>query len=30
MKEVAEVDRTLCNELRYLNCSAYIVKKIYQ
>jgi len=28
MKEVAELFRTLCNEHRYFNCSAYVVEKI--
>ena len=27
MKAVAEIRRTLCNEHRYLNCSAFVIKK---
>jgi len=27
VKAVAEICRTLCNEHRYLNCSAYVIKK---
>jgi len=27
VKVVAEICRTLCNEHRYLNCSAYGIKK---
>jgi len=27
VKAVAEIRRILCNEHRYLNCSAYVIKK---